>query len=141
MHHLARILGIDLGATKTGIALSDQSGTLAFAHTTLHSKLMDVVDQITKISLQNECATIVLGLPSRECEWRNTILQFKKNLEVKLASEVVIEFEDENFSTSEALTNIKEIKQHSKSTQHVKMLSDDAESARIILQRYLDRHN
>ena len=59
-----RILGIDYGDQRIGLALSDLTGTLVGRAWTLHEWDLDrAVDQIAAVVRENEVGTLVLGLP------------------------------------------------------------------------------
>ena len=59
-----RILGIDYGDQRIGLALSDLTGTLVGRAWTLHEWNLDrAVDAIAAVVKENEVGTIVLGLP------------------------------------------------------------------------------
>ena len=60
-----RVLGIDLGSKRVGIATSDRSGTIASPLTVLQrgaSQRLDH-DAIAKIVIEEEAVAIVIGLP------------------------------------------------------------------------------
>ena len=59
-----RILGIDYGDRRIGLALSDLTGTLVGRAWTLHEWDLDrAVDAISAVVKENEVGTLVLGLP------------------------------------------------------------------------------
>ena len=59
-----RILGIDYGDRRIGLALSDRTGTLVGRAWTLHEWDLDrAVDAISAVVKENEVGTLVLGLP------------------------------------------------------------------------------
>ena len=59
-----RILGIDYGDQRIGLALSDLTGTLVGRAWTLHEWNLDrAVEQIAAVVKGNEVGTLVLGLP------------------------------------------------------------------------------
>ena len=59
-----RILGIDYGDRRIGLALSDLTGTLVGRAWTLHEWDLDrAVDAIAAVVKENEVGTLVLGLP------------------------------------------------------------------------------
>jgi putative Holliday junction resolvase len=60
-----RALGIDLGSKRVGIAISDLTGTIASALTTVHrskSRRHDH-DELARIAREEEAEVIVVGLP------------------------------------------------------------------------------
>ena len=59
-----RILGIDYGDQRIGLALSDFTGTLVGRAWTLHEWNLDrAIDAIADVVHENEVGTLVLGLP------------------------------------------------------------------------------
>ncbi len=59
-----RIMGLDVGEKRIGIALSDQMGWTAQAHSVLVRKnLKDDLQNIIKLCGENEVAKIVVGFP------------------------------------------------------------------------------
>ena len=59
-----RILGIDYGDQRIGLALSDFTGTLVGRAWTLHEWNLDrAIDAIADVVRENEVSTLVLGLP------------------------------------------------------------------------------
>ncbi len=129
-----RILGIDYGTKRIGIAVSDPDAQFAIPHSviqnsTAESKKKFIVDEILKIALEKETTTIVMG-ESRDYKGQpNKILpdalELKKILEAK-GFVVYLELE---FMTS----------QHAERFQG-KNDKSDASAAALILQSYLDGH-
>jgi putative Holliday junction resolvase len=61
---MKRILGIDLGEARIGLAISDELGMLAHPLETIHVKeLSDPVAHIAAIVTRDEISTLILGLP------------------------------------------------------------------------------
>lgn len=60
-----RALGIDLGSKRIGVAVSDLSGTIAAALTTVHRSKSRRHDhaEIAKLVRDEECEVVVVGLP------------------------------------------------------------------------------
>ena len=60
-----RALGVDLGSKRVGIAVSDTSGTIASALTTVHRSKSRRHDhgEIKKLVKDEECELVVVGLP------------------------------------------------------------------------------
>lgn len=149
--YMKKLLGIDLGSKKTGLARSDESGTLAFAWKTIEGSLETqrrtlenlILDQRSSSHTSSHFEEIIFGLPSQEGEWKNKIRSFA--LELKHALEknglnVPVAFANEDFSSFDAQKNLLEVKSTLKKKKRLAMdaSKDDAEAARIMLQRYLD---
>src|SRR5713101_7068151 len=63
-----RVMGIDVGAKRTGIALSDASGTLARPHRVITSAtpLGAIVEEIVRLQADDDgLAAVVVGMPTR----------------------------------------------------------------------------
>jgi putative holliday junction resolvase len=60
-----RVLGLDMGKVRIGVALSDETGTIASPLTTLDAReSMDALSaRIGDICIENQVDTIVIGLP------------------------------------------------------------------------------
>jgi RNase H-fold protein (predicted Holliday junction resolvase) len=149
-----KILGIDLGTKKTGLAYSDESQTLAFTWTVIEDDLEKQFDTLSNLILKKGFQHIVFGLPSQEGEWKSKIQAFALRLKSALnehfttststppPTSPLISFFDEDFSTFEAGQNLSEIKSTlgKKKRQKMDTSKDDAEAARIMLQRFLDQN-
>lgn len=122
------ILGIDYGEKRVGIALSDQSETLAFPHSVLQNK-KSLLKDILALVKKEGANIIVLGYSSKLTGEDNPIQEyihaFKKELEESVGVPVI--FEQEWLSSQEA----------SRFTGANDMI--DASAAAVILQRFLDK--
>lgn len=124
-----RLLGIDYGSKRVGIALSDEKGEFAIPFIVLTSS-KKLIDEILGIAEENNVKTIVLG-ESKDYKGKpNKIhaasLEFKKELEgegyeVIMEPEFMTSMNAERFQGKTALT--------------------DASAAALILQSYLDRQS
>ena len=124
-----RILGIDYGEKRIGIALSDEEERLAFPHSIIPNNT-DAIRRISDICKTEGVNTIILG-ESRtykgvENPIMKKIVRFKKKLE--LATELPIFFESELLTSQEAKRGREE---------NVGFVDDSA--AAIILQSYIDK--
>jgi putative Holliday junction resolvase len=133
-----RVMGIDLGSVRVGIALSDPRGVLASPWETLKREGSDevTVDQILAIATGEEVSTIVIGIPVNLNPAKNVadeaMKKFKEVLESK-TSLPVIGF-DERFSTVMASKRLRESGHNSRSMKS----RIDAIAATEILQNFLD---
>ena len=122
------ILAIDYGTKRIGLAVSDESQTLAREFNILSPKKF--WQEIKKIILENEIIKIVLGLPlglsGGETQKTKEVYEFKNKLSnlVNLPIELI----DERFSSSMA----KNLPGGSRNI--------DSLAAQIILQNYLNSH-
>jgi putative holliday junction resolvase len=124
-----RLLGIDYGKKRVGIAISDDKGMMAFPKAVLPNDNY-LVSEIAKLAKSQGVETIVLG-ESKDFKMidnpiMSRIKMFKDELE--RASGIVVVYEPELLSSHQAA--------------HFQGKTDaiDASAASIILQSYIDRH-
>ena len=140
---MARVLGIDIGARRVGLAISDASGTLARPLTTLRvtgarDAVDRVVQEITRLAGQDGgLAKIVVGIPKR---LDGTATDETDRAEAFVAAlgactVVPIAREDERLTSREAESRLAE-RERDWRARKVKL---DAAAAAIILQDFLDR--
>ena len=122
-----RILGIDFGSKRVGVAFSDEKREFALPLSVIQNT-PDLVSEIEKIAIDNETKEIVLGESRNYKGEGNKILlaseRFKEQLEVK-GFTVIWEAEFMSSIQAERIQGKNE------------ML--DASAAAVILQGYLDR--
>ena len=134
-----RYLGLDLGSRTLGVAISDQTGTIATKHSIIrHNEEYErLVTEIEKLVEQEKVEKIVLGFPKN---MNNTIgykgelsLEFQKMLEEKIKIPIILQ--DERLTTKEAENIL--IRNHTRRDKRKKVI--DSLAATIILQEYLDK--
>ncbi len=134
---MGRIMAIDYGRKRTGIAVSDSLQLIANGLTTVptHQLLDFVVDYVAKESVER----ILVGLPKQMnnelSENMKRIEPFVRSLKKKLPS-VPVEYVDERFTSVLAHRTMLEAGLKKKDRQN-KALVDEI-SATIILQTYLE---
>lgn len=129
---ISQIIGIDFGKAKIGLALADSETKMAFAYKILKND-KSLKESLAEIIKKENVRKAVIGIPSYnngetiESEAR----QLGEFLQNSLGIEVF--YQNEMFTSKMAQANLRErgLKNVSK--------SDDQESARIILQEWLDR--
>ncbi len=118
-----RILGVDYGERRIGLAVSDPMGRIALPYRIV-SSLRDVISAAAEVG----AAAVVVGLPltlgRRESASSRAVRAFAARLGA--AVQLPIAFEDETFTTKLAA--------RSAPARRV-----DAAAAALILQSYLDR--
>jgi len=133
---LSRILAIDYGAKRIGLALCDPLKTFAYPYLTLPND-HHFMEELKKIVREQGVEKIILGNPLREdgqvSRMTEPILKFKLKLEQLFALEVILV--DESFSSSLAQERIL-VTVPKKSKRREKGLIDK-NAAAIILQEYL----
>lgn len=133
-----KVLGLDYGEKRIGVAISDDLLMFAHAHAVLEDLTEDqVVVYLTKLIQEEDIETIVLGLPrtlsGEDSAKTLEVRDFALRLEDSLPVEVV--FEDERWSTRAADRIL-----HEQGLSEKEMrLKKDMIAAVVILQTYLDR--
>lgn len=134
---MGKVLAIDFGLKRTGLAISDEGQVFAFGLKTVESKTLD--HEIAVLVLKEKLSDIVIGLPKRMNDEDTHITQnvrmLKEVLEKKYPS-VRIHLEDERFTSSMA-ANVIHVAGASRKQKKDKGLVDKV-SATIILQSFLD---
>jgi len=135
-----RILGLDVGGRRIGVALSDPLGVLANALAVIEAKPDgSELDEILTLAQEYEAGRIVIGLPRSMDgsigEQAQKIQAFAEEL-AKL-TDIPIELSDERLSTSMADQILRSNK---KKTPRQIEQERDAVAAAFILQWYLDEH-
>jgi putative Holliday junction resolvase len=98
-----KYLGIDYGSKRIGIALSDDSGTLAFPHSVIENN-PNVVQQIVALCQKEAIDTIIIGeshdLSGKPNRIMKNLLAFADRLRTQANLPIV--FEPEMFTSAEA---------------------------------------
>jgi putative Holliday junction resolvase len=132
-----RLMGIDYGEKRIGVALSDPLLTFAYPYITLIND-PSIIINLSKIIFEKNISKIVLGLPSRRFnsskEIAEKVLQLKKELELKNKIKVILW--DEEYSSVIAKEKIFESVVKKSKRKNKDLL--DQHSAAIILQEFLD---
>ncbi|MCZ7610885.1 MAG: Holliday junction resolvase RuvX [Ignavibacterium sp.] len=133
----SRIMAIDFGIKRIGIALSDSLKLFAYPHVTLTND-SSLFDELKKIIEVKQVEKIILGIPSESKESKTSVVKsiekFKEELKSKTKVKVILW--DESFTSSIAQQKIMESVTKKKKRQDKGML--DMYAAAVILQEYLD---
>ncbi len=134
-----RVLGIDFGEARMGIAVSDPTGFLASGLETVKvTGFRSAVEAATKAAFDNKVELIVVGLPvnmdGSQGERAEKCRDFAKEVEKK--SGIKTEMYDERRTTILAAGFMNETGTFGKKRKD----AIDTLSAQIILQSYLDRN-
>jgi len=124
-------IGLDWGARKIGVAFGDDETRQAFGLVVIENGA-GTMDALDTIAHEYETDTFIVGLSENREQHDNeeVIKSFGKKIEAELGKKVL--FAPEMFSTRQAHDNLKNAGKKN-ITQN-----DDIESARIILQEFLD---
>lgn len=134
--NLSRILAIDYGAKRIGLALCDPLKTFAYPYTTILNG-DTTFRELKKIISEQEIEKIIMGNPLREdgqvSRMLKPILDFKSKLEKNFPLEVILV--DESYSSSTAQERI--IASVPKKSKRREKGLIDKNAAAVILQEYL----
>ncbi len=135
-----RILAVDYGNKRTGIAVTDETRTFAFGLTTVATK--DLFNFITEYKLKNPVGEFVVGEPRK---MNNTatdatlyVEEFVKKLK-KLFPDLPVHRMDERFTSAIAKQSIIDSGIKKKGRKNKELV--DMVSATIILQSWLEKIN
>ena len=124
-----KYLGIDYGSKRIGLATSDEGAAFAFPKQTIQSDA-NALEEIADLIEEAKIEAIVLGIPSTHTDLKNPVEEDIRAFALMLEEEtgLPVHFQDEQFSSIEASRYAPDARK------------DDAVSAALILQRYLDAH-
>ena len=132
-----RIMALDFGEKRTGVAVSDPLGILATPVTTIESNREDAtIDEVIRLADENEVGEIIVGMPlslsGRKGPQARLVAQFVGALKDRV--DVPVKTIDERYSSVDAERIIRE----SGSSPSRNKARIDSVAAAIILQSYLD---
>jgi putative Holliday junction resolvase len=133
----SRLMGIDPGRKRVGIAISDENKIIATPYTTIiKNKYSDFVKEIIKIVDENQIKGIVIGNPINMDGTTSQSSQSAKDLALNLSKDVTenITLWDERLSSQGAFNLSNDLA--SNTSKKVSKL--DENSAQFILQGALD---
>lgn len=142
---MTRVLGVDLGERRIGLAVTDPSGVLASPHATLERGAERAADHRAIVTAATDVGAmrIVIGLP-RSLDGklgpaaRSALEEVDAIQEVARASGIEVETYDERFSTMIAQRNLRDATPRRSKRQRAQRESIDAAAAAVILQSWLD---
>jgi len=137
---VARLLGIDFGEKRVGLALSDEGARLAFPHTTLPNN-RDLINEVSAIVTEYEVEKVVIG-DSKDFNMReNKIMEKARDFADDLKNEkkdIEIVFHAEFMTSMQAEKTHFQLSERHKDRGVQKGKNIDAQAAAIILQSYID---
>ena len=136
---MGRILGLDYGDSRIGLAMSDPNKIIASPLYTIQNKGADKLKiKLDSIIVENDIESLVLGLPismtGKDTIQTEKVREFSKFLE---CFNIPIHMQDERLSSLSAKKSL--IEQNVK-TGHNKHLIDSTAAA-IFLQQFLDSYS
>lgn len=132
--YFMKILGIDYGEKKVGLALSDENAKLAFPKDIFLNDA-SVFKKIGKIIEEENISKIVIGDPG-DNKVREKVKDFTEKLKEKFSLPVVFEKE---FMTSLHVSLFTKTKEVARKTKKERGIKRDDSAAALILQRFLDK--
>ena len=133
-----RIMAIDYGDARTGVAISDATGLLAGFTTVIHSRKSEqVLDELAALIAAHGVDELVMGFPRNMDGTEGPRAELYRDFAVRLAERAGMEVRlwDERRTTIEAHQILhasgKKMKNHKKNV--------DAVAATLILEGYLSR--
>jgi putative holliday junction resolvase len=134
-----RVLGVDFGRARIGVAISDELGLLAHPLETIPaSKLDAAARRVAEIARDKDVERLVLGMPRQMNGELGTaaaeVKVFAAKLEPLLACDVVLW--DERLTTTAANKTLRDAGRKTRQTRGIV----DQVAAQMILQGYLDRN-
>jgi putative Holliday junction resolvase len=133
----SRLMGIDPGRKRFGIAISDENKIIATPYTTIiKNKYSDFVKEIIKVVKENQIKGIVIGNPINMDGTKSQSSQSAKDLAINLSKDVTenVTLWDERLSSQGAFNLSNDLA--SNTSKKVSKL--DENSAQFILQGALD---
>ena len=133
---ISHFLGIDYGKTNVGLAMADNETRMAFAFNTLKND-KNFENNLSKIIEKENVSKVVIGIPEYHKEKKSRVSEEAGKLGEFVESNFGIQvfYLNEMFTTKMAQNNLIE-----KGMKGVNKF-DDQESARIILQEWLDNND
>ena len=135
---MGRLLAIDYGARRVGLALSDPLKMIASPYRTIiNNNNTILIEEIETIIAAKDVELTIIGLPLGMAGQKTKHTKKVEKFVDKLTDRgIIIKYEDERWSSVAAKRSMKE--QNIKSGYNKDLV--DQTAAAIFLQQYLDRH-
>ena len=133
-----RVMGIDYGDARTGIAMSDLLCSIVGSTTVIHSRNMDkTLEEVCRLVKENDVGEIAMGLPKNmdnsEGFRTDATMEFANRL--KDYTDVEMDFSDERLTTVSAHGFLNEMNVRGKKRKG----AVDTLSAALILETYMKK--
>jgi putative Holliday junction resolvase len=142
---VSRVLGVDLGERRIGLALTDPSRVLASPHDTLERAAERADDHRAIVAAASDAGAtcIVIGLPRSLSgdlgpAARSVLDEVTAITEVARAVGIEVDTYDERFSTMIAQRHLRDATPRRTKRQRAQRERIDASAAAVILQSWLD---
>jgi len=134
----ARILSIDYGETRIGLAITDPLNMFAYPLTTINNDTL-LWQNLTRIFNEYKVVKVIIGYPLKESgavsRISESILKLKKEIEIKF--NLVAELVDERYSSQIAQQRIINSVQSRKKRKDKSLI--DKNAAAVLLEDYLKK--
>lgn len=135
---MGRVVGIDPGAARIGIAISDDAGSIAFPRETVAARggWADAAERVREALADEDVLLVVVGLPLRLDGTEGEAARRARGLGEALATALHVEvtYWDERLTTVAAERSLTEMGRRGSKRRDVV----DQSAATILLQGYLD---
>lgn len=131
-----KVMGVDYGDARTGIAISDLLCSIVGSTTVIHSRNTDkTIEQIVRLAKESTVGEIVVGLPRNMDGSEGVRAELCRSLAQRLEDEtgLPVKLWDERRTTVEAHNILSEHNYHGKKRKN----TVDAVAAALILEGYL----
>ena len=138
---MPRILAVDFGERRVGLAISDPSATIAQPLTVLTRRAgkRAPVQTIADLIAEHDVSHVVIGLPltleGADSEWTQEVRMFGEKLAARAG--VGVSFADERMTSVAAERAVRSLGLKRRAREQKERI--DAAAAVLILQSYLDR--
>ena len=139
MNKSGRLLGVDFGKSKVGLAVSNFEQNMVFRRGVIknYKSLVNLFGLLAEIVKKENIVNVVFGLPlsedGRKTNQSGSIVAIGEKFEAFLGKKIIL-YQDESFSTFEARRDLGEL-------DHKAVNGDDDDMAAfIILRNYLEKH-
>ena len=130
-----KIMALDVGTKRIGIALSDYLHVIATPHTTIpRTPEQDAIESILKIAKENNVKTSIVGLPINMDGTKGFQAQDCIDFSQKICGFDIM-YEDERLTSEEAENRLRARKVDFRKNKGLV----DMESAAVILEQYLGK--
>ena len=132
---MTRLIGLDHGSRRIGVAVGDTETGMAFARPALRRQnTASDLDAIARIASDEEAETIVMGLPRNMDGSEGVQAAAARKFGERLAAiGLAVDFQDERLTSWQALEQLGPRRGRDRRSGEL-----DSAAARLILQEYLD---
>lgn len=108
---MTRVLALDYGSARCGVAISDPTGTLATPLDVVERPgtkkgMTRVVDLVAEREVERVVVGLPLGLSGRDTDQTREAREFAATLQRRLGKRIPVELEDERFTTALAQRDV-----------------------------------